>query len=80
MVNAIDNRFDQASFDVCEKMESLLVKCLNCQDYSIELYFLGTNYRDDVNIGTSNVHLEIFKMLMKDGKRTCLDHILAKIK
>ena len=31
MVNAIDNRFNQASFDVYAKMESLsLVKCLNC--------------------------------------------------
>ena len=44
MVNAIDNRFNQASFDVYTKMESLLVKCLNCQDYSTELQFLGTNY------------------------------------
>ena len=26
MVNAIDNRFNQASFDVYAKMESLLVK------------------------------------------------------
>ena len=30
MVNAIDNRFKQASFDVYAKMESLLLKCLNC--------------------------------------------------
>ena len=67
MVNAIDNRFDQASFDVYEKMESLLVQCLNCQDYSRELHFLRTNFRDDVNVRTLNVHLEIFKMLLKDG-------------
>ena len=33
MANTIDNRFDQASFDVYEQMESLLVKCSNCQDY-----------------------------------------------
>ena len=52
MVNAIDNRFNQASFDVYEKIESLLVKCLNCQDYSTELHFLGRNYEDDVIIAT----------------------------
>ena len=28
MVNAIDNRFDQANFNVCAKMESLLVKVI----------------------------------------------------
>ena len=47
MVNAIDNRFSQASFDVYANMESLLVKCLNCQDYSRELHFLGTKYGED---------------------------------
>ena len=78
MVNAIDNRLNQASFDVYAKMESLLVKCLNCQDYSMALHFLGTNYGEDVDVRTLNVQLEIFKM--KDGEFTCLDNILAKIK
>ena len=40
MVNAIDLRFNQASYRVYEKMESFLVKCLNCQDYSTELRYL----------------------------------------
>ena len=79
MVNAIDNRFDQENFNVYEKKESLLVKCLNCHDYLTELHFLGTNCGDDVNVGTLNVQLEIFKMLMKDRKCTCLDDILAKV-
>ena len=49
MVNAIDNRFNQASFDVYAKMESLLVKCLNCQVYSTESHFLGAKYGEDVD-------------------------------
>ena len=49
-------------------MESFLVKCLNCQDYLTELHFLGTNYGDDVNVGTLTVQVEIFKVLMKDGE------------
>ncbi|KAK2557068.1 Zinc finger MYM-type protein 1 [Acropora cervicornis] len=77
MVNAIDLRFNQAS---CEKMESFLVKCLNCQDYSTELRYLETNYKDDVNVGTLNAQLEIFKLLMKEGEFTCLDDIQAKMK
>ena len=62
------------------KMESLLVKCLNCQNYSTELHFLETNYGEDSDVRTMNVQLEIFKVLMEDGEFTCLDDILAKIK
>ena len=80
MVNAIDLRFNQASYRVYEKMESFLVKCLNCQDYSTELRYLETNYKDDVNVGTLNAQLEIFKLLMKEGEFTCLDDIQAKMK
>ena len=65
MVNAIDRRFNQASFNVYAKMVSLLVKCLNSQDFSIELKFLETNYRDNVHFGALNPQLEIFKVLMK---------------
>ena len=36
--------------------------------------------RDDANVGTLNVQLEIFKVLVKDGEFTCLDDNLAKIK
>ena len=61
-------------------MESLLVNCLNCQDYSTELHFLGSNYGEDVDVRTLNVQPEIFKVLMKDGEFTCFDDILAKIK
>ena len=77
MVNAIDNRLNQASFDVYAKMESLLVNCLNCQDYSMALHFLGTNYGEDVDVRTLNVQLEIFKMLMKDREFTCLDDMFS---
>ena len=73
---------NQASFDVYAKIESLLVKCLNCQDYSTELHFLGTNYGEDVDVRTLNAQVEIFKVSMKDGEFiiTCLDDIIAKIK
>ena len=78
MVNPIDNRFDQASFKVYAKMESLLVKCLNCKDYLTDLHFLGTNYGQDFDVTTLNVQLEIFKVLIKDGEFTC--EILARIR
>ena len=40
MMNAIDQRFDQPSFDTYEKMESLSMKTLNSQDKSEELKFM----------------------------------------
>ena len=50
MINAIDQRFDQPSFDTYAKMESLLIKTLNLQDKSEELKFMEKLYSDDVNI------------------------------
>ena len=49
MANAIDNRFNQESFDEYAKMESLLVKCLNCQDYLKESHFVGAKHGEDVD-------------------------------
>ena len=37
MMNAIDQRFDQQSFDMYAKMESLLIKTFNSQDKSKEV-------------------------------------------
>ena len=37
MVNAIDNRFNQASFEVYAKMESLLVKCLTLPEIWVKM-------------------------------------------
>jgi len=49
MVNTIDQRFDQPSFDTYARMESLLVKALNSQDNSTELQFMEKFYGDDID-------------------------------
>ena len=48
MANAIDQNFDQRSFDTYARIGSLLVKALNPQDNSTELQFMETVYGDDV--------------------------------
>ena len=48
MVNAIDQRFDQPSFDTYARMDSLLVKALNLQDNSTEVQFMEKVYGDNV--------------------------------
>ncbi|KAK2550816.1 Zinc finger MYM-type protein 1 [Acropora cervicornis] len=55
-------------------------EAIDLMDYSTELRYLETNYKDDVNVGTLNAQLEIFKLLMKEGEFTCLDDIQAKMK
>ena len=81
MVNAIDQRFDQSSFDTYARMESLLVKALNSQDDSTtELQFMETVYGDDVDIEMLTSQMEILKVLLKDGDFLCFDDIIFKIK
>ena len=67
MMNAIDQRFDQPSFDTHAKMESLLIKTLNSQVKSEELKFMDKLYNDDVNISVLTAQMEILQVLLKDG-------------
>ena len=80
MVNAIDQRFDQSSFETYASMESLLVKTLKAQDNSTELQFLENVYGDDVDIVMLTGQMEILKVLLKDGDFLCFDKIILKIK
>ena len=80
MMNAIDQRFDQPSFDTYAKMESLLIKTLNSQDKSEELKFMEKLYNDDVNISVfKNTQMEILQVLLKDGDYVCFDDSIVKI-
>jgi len=80
MVNAIDQRFDQPSFETYASMESLLVKTLKAQDNSTELQFLENVYGDDIDIVMLTGQMEILKVLLKDGDCLCFDDIILKIK
>ena len=79
MMNAIDQRFDQPSFDAFAKMESLLIKTLNSQEKSKELKFMEKLYNDDVNISVLTAQMEILQVLLKDGEYFCFDDIIVKI-
>ena len=79
MMDAIDQRFDQPSFDMFAKMESLLIKTLNSQDKSEELKFMEKLFNDDVNISVLTAQMEILQVLLKDGDYFCFDDIIVKI-
>ena len=80
MMNAIDERFDQPSFDTYAKMESLLIKTLNSQDKSEELKFMEKLFNDVVNISVLTAQMEILQVLLKNGDYFCFDDIIVKIK
>ena len=80
MMNVIDQRFDQPSFDTYANRKSLLIKTLNSRDKSEELKFMEKLYNDDVNISVLTAQMEILKVLLKDGDYFCFDDIIVKIK
>ena len=81
MMNAIDQRFDQPSFDTYAKMESLLIKTFNSKDKSEELKFMEKLYNDDVNISVLTAQMEILQVLLHEGgDYFCFDDIIVKIK
>ena len=79
-MNAIDQRFDQPSFDTHAKMESLLIKTLNSQEKSEELKFMEKLYNEDFNILVLTAQMESLQVLLKDGDYFCFDDIIVKIK
>ena len=80
MMNAIDQRFVQPSFDTYAKMESLLIKRLNSQDKSEDLNFMEKLYNDYVNISMLTGQTDILQLLLKDDNYFCFDDIIVNIK
>ena len=75
MMNAIDQRFDQPSFDTYAKMESFFIKTLNSQGKSEELKFMEKLYNDDVKISVLTAQIKILQVLLKDGDYFCFEGI-----
>lgn len=80
MINSIEQRFNQPSFSVYEKMESFLINVLSDQDYSTGLQFIELHYSDDIDIQALKSQVEIFKLFLKDTDCVCFYDILVKIK
>ena len=78
IVNAIEQRFNQPSFDSYARMESLLVKALISQDNSKELRFMEIVYGDGVDMEMLTARMGILKVLLKGGDFLCFD-IIVKI-
>ena len=63
-----NDRFDQPSFIIFDKLESLLIKALKGEEPSTEIDFVRETYRADVNLDDLVVELKIFKTLFGNKK------------
>ena len=61
LLSSVRDRFDQPSFLVFEKLESLLVKALKGEDCSCELEFVGAKYDADIDVEDLTVELSTLK-------------------
>ena len=77
LVSSVNDRFDQPSFIVFEKLESLLIKALKVEEPSTGIDFVRETYRADINMDDLFVELKIFKTLF-GNKKLSISMILPK--
>ncbi|KAJ8018696.1 52 kDa repressor of the inhibitor of the protein kinase [Holothuria leucospilota] len=80
IVFALNERFSQPGFEANTKLESLLLKAMNNEDFAQEMQFVAENYSDDINMNILEAHLAIFRVLMRNFKPTCFSEILTEVK
>ena len=66
MVSSEKDRFNQPSFKVFEKLESLMIKVLNSGDTSSEVKFVKETFGTDIDVDDLNVELSTFSVILKD--------------
>ena len=77
LLSSVRDRFDQPSFLVFKKLESLLVKALKGEDFSCELEFVGAKYDANIDVEDLTVELSTLKLLLK-GKSVAHFYDLVK--
>ena len=63
LVSSVNDRFNQPSFIVFEKLESLLIKDLKGEEPFTEIDLVREIYRAEINIDDLVVELKLFKTL-----------------
>ena len=59
IISGIKARFDQPGYKTYIKLEELLVKAANKEDYESELKFVVDFYKDDINEGELRTQLSL---------------------
>ena len=64
VISGIKARFDQPGYKTYIKLEELLVKAANKEDYESELKFVVDFYKDDINEGELRTQLSLMSMCL----------------
>ena len=64
MINALNDRFEQASFEAFSTLESMLLKALKGEEHGSEIAWLESRYRDDLNMTHWRRNLEFLKLCL----------------
>ena len=80
MVSSVNDRFDQPSFKVFEKLESLMIKALNGQDTSSEVKFVKKTFGTDIDVDDLVVELSTFNVLLKDRSIEHFNDLIKQMK
>ena len=79
MVSSVNDRFDQPSFKVFEKL-GLMIKSLNGQDTSSEVKFVKETFGTDINVDDLVVELSTFNVLnLKDRSIEHFNNLIKQI-
>lgn len=76
-VNAIKSRFEQPGFKAYAQMESLLMNCLNGEDYAAELAFVESEYSGDIDLFQFESQLTLFKAMLPNETYACFRDIYS---
>ena len=68
IIAAISKRFDQPGFRVYRRLQDILLKAANGEDYNDELEFITNFYGDDLDRATLKAQLVIFSTTMMERK------------
>lgn len=79
LISHIEYRFQQPSFQIFQRLESLLVDCSSKEIQDQEIEYIGSIY-DEVDIHSLSAQLQLFRIMMKDQKLTCFDEIHSAVK
>ena len=81
LVGHIKDRFEQPSFQIFRRLESLLLDSL-CKDVEYldeEIQYIGTIY-DEIDIQSLPAQLQLFRTMMEDRNPTCFNEIQTAVK
>ena len=79
MIRALNDKFEQPSFEAFSTLESLLLKELKGEEHGNEVAWLESRYGDDININALQTEFGVFKTMFGGKHVTHFDDIVSAV-